>query len=80
MAMKLSDDARQAIHDWRWGPYIHDPIERQDADDMVIKKVMDTFNQLEEENEILQRYSEFVYEKDYGAEFDGWLALLGETA
>ena len=45
--MKLSDDARKAIHDWRWGPYIHDPVERQAADDKMIKMVIDTFNQLE---------------------------------
>ena len=47
--MKLSDDARKAIHDWRWGPYTHDPVERQDADDKMIKMVMDTFNHLETE-------------------------------
>ncbi len=45
--MKLSDDARQAIHDWRWGPYIEDPIERQEMVDAMIKKVMDTFTKLE---------------------------------
>ena len=47
--MKHSDDARKAIHDRRWGPYIHDPVERQDADDKMIKMVIDTFNQLEAE-------------------------------
>ena len=52
--MKLNDDARKVIHDWRWGPHIDDPIERQEAGDVVIKKVMDTFNQLEEENETLE--------------------------
>jgi len=45
--MKLSDDARQAIHDWRWGPHIEDVIERQEVVDAMIKKIMDTFNQLE---------------------------------
>ena len=47
--MKLSDKARWAIHNWRWEPYIHDPVERQDADDKMIKMVIDTFNHLETE-------------------------------
>ena len=55
ITMKLSDDTRKAIHDWRWGPYIHDPVERQDADDKIIKKVIDTFNQLESENNALRK-------------------------
>ena len=54
--MKLSDDARKAIYDWRWGPYIHDPIERQNRDDVVIKKVMDTFDQLEAEIKELKEW------------------------
>ena len=57
--MKLSDDARQAIHDWRWGPYIHDPIKRQEADDRVIRTIMDTFNKLEAENEALRKQGDY---------------------
>jgi len=47
--MKHSDDARRAIHDWRWGPYIDDPIERQEVVDAMIATIMDAFNQLETE-------------------------------
>jgi len=43
----VSNDARQAIHDWRWGPYIDDPIERQEVVDAMIATIMDAFNQLE---------------------------------
>jgi len=53
--MKLSDDARQAIHDWRWGPYIDDPIERQEVVDAMIATIMDAFNQLEAKNAKLKR-------------------------
>ena len=68
MAMKLSDKMRKraSVNMPIYGERVYAWIEE--------------VSQLEEENEILQRYSEFVYEKDYGAEFDGWLALLGETA
>ena len=47
--MKHSDDARKAIHDWRWGPHIEAPIERQEVVDAMIRTIMDTFNQLETE-------------------------------
>ena len=83
--MKHSDDARQAIHDWRWGPYIDDPIERQEVADAMIATIMNAFNQLEAENARLKDelsrdrlYTEFVMEKDYGGEFDEWIALLTE--
>ena len=47
--MKHSDDARKAIHDWRWGPHIEAPIERQEVVDAMIRTIMDTFNLLETE-------------------------------
>ena len=56
--MKHSDDARQAIHDWRWGPYIDDPIERQEVADAMIATIMDAFNQLEAKNAKLKRENE----------------------
>ena len=68
--MKLSDDARKAIHDWRWGPYIDDPIERQEAVDAMIRVVMDAFAQLEAEvegcrklaHEYITAYEKFAFE------------------
>ena len=68
--MKLSDDARKAIHDWRWGPYIDDPIERQEAVDAMIRVVMDAFEQLEAEvegcrklaHEYITAYEKFAFE------------------
>ena len=60
--MKLSEKARQAIHDWRWGPYIKDPIEREEAGDIMLGIVFDTFAALETANaELLEALECIAY-------------------
>ena len=59
----MSEQARKAIHDRRWGPYIDDPIERQEADDAMIRVVMDTFDQLEAENATLKRENRQLWDR-----------------
>jgi hypothetical protein len=54
--MKPGDEARQALHNMRWGPHIADMIERQNRVDDAIKIALTTIVKLEGVIEALEPF------------------------
>jgi hypothetical protein len=62
--MKPGDEARQALHDMRWGPHIADMIERQNRVDDAIKIALTTIAKLETALKSLSELDGIVFASD----------------